>query len=161
MEETNYDESKIQLLHINDIIAMKTYMFSNDILYLYPLNADLVASHPDTRAKHMLQSLFDVQNLQVHLQNEFKQGWTGDKIFVETVMGELGLISLNESDAFIVVDSNVISTKRREIAGFRKEIFELSVCLFWLDSYFYVSTLLLIYPSKLLQRIKYSNFHQN
>ena len=161
MEETNYDESKIQLLHTNDIIAIKTYMFSNDILYLYPLNADLVASHPDTGAKHRLQSLFDVQNLQVHLQNEFKQGWTGDKIFVETVMGELGLISLNESDAFIVVDSNVISTKRREIAGFRKEIFELSVCLFWLDSYFYVSTLLLIYPSKLLQRIKYSNFHQN
>jgi hypothetical protein len=109
------DASKVKLLTL-DHINEKKINLDHGCVCLYSLLSTVDAGVSGALQKHEIETLVDIDELRMGV------GHADSHIFVKAALGEAGLYNLAENDAFLIVDSEVVATKKNTNAELERKV---------------------------------------
>ncbi|KAL3798212.1 hypothetical protein ACHAWO_003417 [Cyclotella atomus] len=117
-KDTRLSTSKVKLLTLDNISEMKTNGHAQDCVCLYSLQSTAAGEVSDVLEEHEIATLVDIHELRMRLGEDNADS----HIFVKAVLGEVGLRDVTVNDAFMVVDSEVVATKKNMNAELKEKI---------------------------------------
>lgn len=117
-KDTRLSTSKVKLLALDNISEMKTNGHAQDCVCLYSLQSTAAGEVSDVLEEHEIATLVDIHELRMRLGEDNADS----HIFVKAVLGEVGLRDVTVNDAFMVVDSEVVATKKNMNAELKEKI---------------------------------------